>query len=562
MWYLSFRVHCSFLFSLTILSLFCLVTFYTFLWPTTDLEPQENISKFPKPPVDVSFWSVLCQENICDIKATKTLKLTNHASSITRQRIDELYQLVHRAQNDQIDLSNIKKSHYLDPTWTFEKFIEQKSKNDTNDTSEHDDSSDSDSEERKKPKLSFTNEEKTINEHDKKQLRYFIHHVLAKWKQQHLNDTIINLADLMHDTLAQDDPEKLNTTWFQFMKTVNNLRVYDTHSSQFKNLFKYLQYGKITKANEMSHGTQIKILLDLPNGFQGLLKPYRVPRNYQTPSDHFYFSDIERHYAEIAAFHVDKILGFNRVPPVIGRVLNITSDIREKATHKLARTFFISPANNTCFYGHCSYYCDIEHAVCGKPGDQLEGSVQVLLPESSEIVWEEITHPYRRSYRASRKAKWELNENYCYEYIMIDEYYHNRLLLDMMDLSAFDFIIGNLDRHHMMRISSFGNNTALLHLDHGRSFGRYDDDDLSILTPIRHCCFFRYKTFARLYRVYKQGFSKLVSNSLKTHEGLQMILIDEHLIAIDRRLEIIFAHLETCIKTYTVKGVMIDDGVD
>ncbi|CAF1335796.1 unnamed protein product [Rotaria sordida] len=101
--------------------------------------------------------------------------------------------------------------------------------------------------------------------------------------------------------------------------------------------------------DEMSHGTQIKILLDLPNGFQGLLKPYRVPRNYQTPSDHFYFSDIERHYAEIAAFHVDKILGFNRVPPVIGRVLNITSDIREKATHKLARTFFISPGKESFF---------------------------------------------------------------------------------------------------------------------------------------------------------------------------------------------------------------------
>jgi hypothetical protein len=38
-----------------------------------------------------------------------------------------------------------------------------------------------------------------------------------------------------------------------------------------------------------------------------------------------------------------RILGFNRVPPLIGRLLNITSDIREKATEELAKTFFISP---------------------------------------------------------------------------------------------------------------------------------------------------------------------------------------------------------------------------
>jgi hypothetical protein len=114
-------------------------------------------------------------------------------------------------------------------------------------------------------------------------------------------------------------------------------------------------------------------------------------------------------------------------------------------------------ANNTCFRGHCSYYCDTSHAVCGKPGDRLEGSVQILLPRPPEIEWQKITHPYRRSYSAIKKAKWESNENYCYDHVflsafnllllffpifLLDDDYHNRLLLDMMDLSAFDFIIG------------------------------------------------------------------------------------------------------------------------
>ena len=114
----------------------------------------------------------------------------------------------------------------------------------------------------------------------------------------------------------------------------------------------------------------------------------------------------------------------------------------------------------------------------------------------------------------------------------------------------------------MMRIDSFGSNMALVHLDNGRSFGRYDHDELSILAPIRQCCLFRYSTFARLYRVYRQGLSTLLSGSLENSELLRKILIDEHLVAIDRRLEILFAHLDTCIKTFTVKGVMIDDGID
>ena len=129
-------------------------------------------------------------------------------------------------------------------------------------------------------------------------------------------------------------------------------------------------------------------------------------------------------------------------------------------------------------------------------------------------------------------------------------------------LTHFDFLAGNMDRHHMMRMSSFGDNTALIHLDNGRSFGRYDHDELTILTPIRQCCLFRYSTFARLYRVYRQGLSTLLARSLKNSEQLPTILIDEHLTAIDRRLEILLAHLDTCIRTYTVKGVMVDDGID
>ena len=66
----------------------------------------------------------------------------------------------------------------------------------------------------------------------------------------------------------------------------------------------------------------------------------RTPRDYETPPDHFYFVDFERHHAEIAAYHVDRVLGFNRVPPTVGRLFDISKDLWEKAEPDLEKTFF------------------------------------------------------------------------------------------------------------------------------------------------------------------------------------------------------------------------------
>ena len=76
------------------------------------------------------------------------------------------------------------------------------------------------------------------------------------------------------------------------MKTVTNLRVYDPRSAEFKRLLNHLQNGEVIEASkinksfflffnslfrsgEMSQGTQIKVILDLPDGFEALFKPYR-----------------------------------------------------------------------------------------------------------------------------------------------------------------------------------------------------------------------------------------------------------------------------------------------
>lgn len=63
-----------------------------------------------------------------------------------------------------------------------------------------------------------------------------------------------------------------------------------------------------------------------------------------------------------------------------GRLLNMTTDLYQKADGELLKTFFISPSDNMCFHGKCSYYCDTSHAICGNP-DSLEGSFAAFLPD-------------------------------------------------------------------------------------------------------------------------------------------------------------------------------------
>lgn len=110
-----------------------------------------------------------------------------------------------------------------------------------------------------------------------------------------------------------------------------------------------------------------------------LIFHYSFPREQGTLPNHFYFSDYERHTAEIAAFHLDRLLGLRRSMPVVGRTVNITSEVYKFADNAMMKTSFTSPSKNLCFFGDCSYYCDSNHPICGNP-DMLEGSFAAFLP--------------------------------------------------------------------------------------------------------------------------------------------------------------------------------------
>ncbi|CAL8283780.1 unnamed protein product [Merluccius merluccius] len=283
-------------------------------------------------------------------------------------------------------------------------------------------------------------------------------------------------------------------------------------------------------------------------------------RDQQTPPDFFYFSDFERHNAEIAAFHLDRILDFRRVPPVAGRLVNMTKEIKDiTKDKKLWRTFFISPANNICFYGECSYYCSTEHALCGKP-DQIEGSLAAFLPDLALAKRKTWKNPWRRSYHKRKKAEWEVDPDYCEEVKQTPPYDSGTRLLDVMDMTVFDFLMGNMDRHHYETFDKFGNETFIIHLDNGRGFGKHSHDEVSILVPLIQCCRVKRSTHLRLQLLAKQEYllSSMMAQSL-VRDHLTPILIQPHLAAMDRRLRQVLNVLADCIEKEGYSNVVADD---
>ncbi|KAF8355195.1 famk-1 [Pristionchus pacificus] len=348
-------------------------------------------------------------------------------------------------------------------------------------------------------------------------------------------------------------------SWESFYAEIGSCDVY-RNTETIDNLFKDLSTLPIKEVHIMDGGTQVKLIFTFENDKQAVFKPMRFGRNYESDPNHFYFSDFERHNAEIATFHLDKILGFRRAVPTVGRIVNITSELLEKAEKKLKKTFFVSPAKNQCFVSRCDYYCDTTHAICGSP-DLKEGSVQVFLPDENAVPRKHNRSPYRRTYsKKNQLADWQTNMDYCNAEVKKDKKYaHGRRLLDLVDLHIMDFLIGNQDRHHYESFDVFSGHPAYaVHLDNGRAFGRTDFDDLDILLPLKQCCVIRPSTLKTLSEFYKnpKSLTKTLHESM-SKDPVFPILAYKHYPALERRLGIIMEALAKCLDDNGAKAVVM-----
>lgn len=364
-----------------------------------------------------------------------------------------------------------------------------------------------------------------------------------------IDDSDGDIETLRLSNIARMEFNANSTILHKFHGQITNREMYSEQSADVVlQLLHEMADREINLVNQMSGGTQLKLIITYDNEMRALFKPMRFDRKQQTLPNHFYFTDFERHTAEIAAFHLDRLLGFRRSVPVTGRLLNITTEIYELTDHEMLHTAFRSPAGNLCFHGKCSYYCDTSHAICGHP-DTLEGSFAAFLPEkelSERKLWK---HPWRRSYNKRKRAQWETEDDYCAMIRQMEPYDQGRRLLDLIDMAVFDFLMGNMDRHHYETFLAFGNETFTIHLDHGRGFGKPFHDEVSILAPLLQCCEIRVSTLKTLLHYHNGPKSLSVAmQEAMFDDPVAPVLWTPHLTALNRRIAIILSGVRDCIE--------------
>ena len=137
----------------------------------------------------------------------------------------------------------------------------------------------------------------------------------AKWElENEWVETTIIVKTSPYKTIGSENNISMtrnSKVWDRFQLGVSNVALYDSSEedqSMMRELLESLASTPLNSIEQFDGGTQFKLLINLNNGGKAMFKPMRFPRSQGTLPNHYQFNDFERHTAEIAAFHLDRLL--------------------------------------------------------------------------------------------------------------------------------------------------------------------------------------------------------------------------------------------------------------
>ncbi|XP_071836172.1 extracellular serine/threonine protein kinase FAM20C-like isoform X2 [Apostichopus japonicus] len=345
--------------------------------------------------------------------------------------------------------------------------------------------------------------------------------------------------------------------WQQFTEDVKTKEtVYNPGSNYLPKLLQELATTEIKNISIMMQGTQLKFWIHFVDGNQALAKPMRDPKDlyivYKTKGD--FIRERERHTAEIAAFHLDRIFDFRRVAPCTGRALNFTADIIMKTNDPAILDTQRIKDGNHCFIGDCTwkFLCNESALTCAKDGI-LEVSVCQAIPQA-------IMRSYKYPWVNVQLTREDHVLKVCQEINKRHVFYGHNFFLDFMETVAFDHLMVNQDRHnHKIIKNKRTDEVGLGLLDNGKGFGNPFIDDPGFLLPFKICCRFRNSTYWKFKEFTKPGhmLGDLMRASL-AQDPINPVLTEDFFPALNRRLSQVLSEIDRCIEKFGRKTVLLD----
>ncbi|XP_019717294.1 extracellular serine/threonine protein kinase FAM20C-like [Hippocampus comes] len=168
--------------------------------------------------------------------------------------------------------------------------------------------------------------------------------VIPKLRSERSSQMWVSRSQESYDNAHWNSSSDSHPPWLRFHLAISRWQLYPHPDPNMESVIQQLATHRIVSSVQKTGGTQLKLVMSFPNYGQAMFKPMKQERDDETNYNLYYFSDFERHNAEIGAFHLDRILGYRRVPPVVGRQVDVVKEIKDITTdRKLARTFFNSP---------------------------------------------------------------------------------------------------------------------------------------------------------------------------------------------------------------------------
>ncbi|CAH0552040.1 unnamed protein product [Brassicogethes aeneus] len=342
---------------------------------------------------------------------------------------------------------------------------------------------------------------------------------IIKPKENVVIETLIKNIKLVSKYNVKD-------VWSEADSWVTNSQVVNVNSSNVGNVLNALKDSKIIRADLDTRGTQLKFLLTLEGNQLVVFKPkwYEIDRIIEGPV----YAGKDRYGSEILGFYLSLLFKKPLTPLSVERDISLSKDVIPVATKRLLETSF-QRGNKTCVFGRC-LYCRKEDPICDNEENYLKGAVIFNIKGNFK------THrsPWQRTYKKGKKAAWEKNPNYCK---VVKEKLSKKRLYDLIDISIFDFLLQNGDRHHYETMDD----TVLL-LDNGKGLGNPLINHIDILAPLYQCCILRRETLNNLMQLRGGKLREYLDSMPKIWD----IVTKAHLIAIEKRLQIVFATVEYC----------------